>query len=96
MCFVSNVSDFYGKKFEPLWPTQAVPSTNITWTPPSVDLSELKLLIDDFKQAMEAAKKLDVLMKQPDCVDPEKAKLEARVAELEAKLAEMKKVLGDE
>jgi len=34
--------------------------------------------IDDFKRTIEAAKTVDALTGQPDCVDPEKAKLEER------------------
>lgn len=53
----------------------------------STQIAELKKLIADFKEAVEAAKKVDALTGQPDCVDPAKQKLEDRVAELERKIA---------
>lgn len=40
---------------------------------------------------MEGAKTVDKLTGQPDCEDPEKAKLVARVEELEKKLAKQMK-----
>jgi len=95
MCFVSNVSDHYAKKFEPYIPgvpdwTQQVAGTGLSFTTrnvPPENIEELRKLIAEFKEMMAAAKRMDVVMKQPDCVDPEKAKLQERVAELEAKLA---------
>ncbi len=30
--------------------------------------------LEEFKQLLEAAKKFDIVSKQPDCEDPEKAK----------------------
>jgi hypothetical protein len=49
-------------------------------------VADLRTLIDEFRRALEAAKTVDLLTGQPDCVDPEKAKLEERVARLEAEL----------
>lgn len=49
-------------------------------------VAEARQVIEDFKAAVAAAKKVDALTKQPDCVDPEKAKLVERVAELEKRL----------
>jgi hypothetical protein len=95
MCVMSMVHDHFG----PLIPDVTPWGT----TPPSItpiDLSglangiataqaiaELRQLIADFRAAVEAAAKVDLLTKQPDCVDPEKAKLEERVARLEKALA---------
>lgn len=79
MCQYSVVMDHFKPRFDPFLPPAA----------PVVDpvgADELRKLIDDFRAALEAAKKLDKLMKQPDCVDPEKAKLVKRVAALERKL----------
>jgi hypothetical protein len=89
MCVVSNVSDHYWDRFRPFLP-EPQPFDWSRWNPqPSVDLGELARLIQDFKEAMAAAKTVDRLTKQPDCVDPEKAKLLDRVAELERRLAEI-------
>lgn len=86
MCIVSMVSDHYRERF-PTWPSEP-------WQPPkadtptvvigpTVDLGELRKLIDEFKEAIAAAQKLDALMRQPDCVDPVKAQLMQRVDWLE-------------
>jgi hypothetical protein len=89
MCVVSNVSDYYWERhFKPLFPQEPVDWSK--WVPkPTVDLEELRRLIDEFKEAIKAAKTIDKLTMQPDCVDPEKAKLQARIAELEKKLAQI-------
>lgn len=84
MYIVSNVMDHYRPQFEP-YRRDTTPTSTFTITQ-SVDLVELARLIEDFKEAVAAAKKLDVLTKQPDCEDPEKAKLVARVADLEKQL----------
>lgn len=49
-------------------------------------VDDLRKLISEFKEAMAAAKKVDILTGQPDCLDPAKAGLEERVAKLEAVL----------
>lgn len=70
--------------------------TTIPWTwsspvplepQPTIDLDEWRKLLEDLKQARDAAIKVDDLTGQPDCVDPEKAKLEDRVRQLEELLA---------
>ncbi len=58
--------------------------------PPS-DLDRLDKLVKEFREAIASAEKLDALLKQKDCADPEKAKLEERVARLEKLLAQRKK-----
>lgn len=57
--------------------------------PPYGELVELRLLIAEFKQALEAAKAVDRLTGQPDCEDPEKVKLVDRVAELERQVKKL-------
>lgn len=64
-------------------PAQTVTTTRIVH---EYDNTELRELIDSFRQALEAAEVLDRLTDQPDCVDPEKAKLIGRVNELERRL----------
>jgi hypothetical protein len=59
--------------------------------PDSTTLSEIKKLIEDFRSAFDAASKVDKLTGQPDCVDPEKAKLFQRVAELENRILALEK-----
>jgi hypothetical protein len=63
-------------------PVQTVP---FHFQPP-IDLDDLRKLLIEFKEAVEAAKKVDALTGKADCVDPEKQKLEARVRELELML----------
>lgn len=53
------------------------------------EIEALQKLINDFKTAVEAAKIVDRLTGQPDCVDPEKKKLEDRVAKLEQQIAQL-------
>ncbi len=89
MCTVSMVYDHYRDQF-PVYPPTIAPDAGGTggWikdliSKPTVDLALLRTLINEFKEAVEAAKKLDALMRQPDCTDPEKAKLQERVNKLE-------------
>jgi hypothetical protein len=58
------------------------------------EIANLTKVVADFKTAVEAARKVDSLTAQPDCADPEKAKLEARVAELERRLDAVSRALG--
>jgi hypothetical protein len=69
-------------------PLAAQPTPNVPWFP-VLPIDELKSLILQFREAVEAARKVDILTKQPDCVDPEKQKLELRVAALEARVLEL-------
>ena len=94
MCFVSYVSTVYDPHIPqptaipyPYFPkVNTGTTTNAIEIPVKLDLSELRELIESFKQAIAAAKVFDRLTGQPDCVDPEKAKLQDRVAELERRL----------
>jgi hypothetical protein len=88
------VHDHYGKTF-PDWVPNAIPNIN----PPlpivsPQEAAELRALIKGFREAVQAAKTVDRLTGQPDCLDPEKAKLETRVAELERRLDAMAKAAG--
>jgi hypothetical protein len=99
MCVLSMVFDHY----EPLIPfprhPQPIPSTQPPFriielpTPPMTqDQAEMIMkLIESFKKAVDAAKVVDNLTGQKDCVDPEKEKLLARVSELEKQIKKMKK-----
>lgn len=102
MCTVSMVHDYFEPMFPNPWhvptapidPTpKTIPATQTIWSNWPVlgpglteQLAELKAIIADFREAVEAARKVDILTAQPDCVDPEKAKLEGRVAELERQI----------
>jgi len=99
MCVLSMVMDHFGPKI-PSWPTPNPPNFVFPIAPAApMDLTggfviisreeadRLRALIADFRAAVEAAKAVDRLTAQPDCVDPEKAKLEERVAELEKRLS---------
>src|ERR1700678_2329930 len=98
MCAMSMVYDHYNPLFQPTWPGPVpqpflppTPPPFYPWPPaPPVDLAQLARLIAEFKEAAEAAKVVDRLTGQPDCEDPEKARLEDRVAELERELARLK------
>ncbi len=71
MCVVSMVHNHFEPLIAPL-------------TPNDIDVVDI---LDSFMKAREAAKVVDELTGQPDCVDPEKAKLIERVAELEKLIA---------
>ncbi len=100
ICTVSQVFDHYTDKFKP-WqiPWDGTPNPHITpqippvLSPPMImlPLEELRQLIAEFREAIAAAKTVDRLTGQPDCEDPDKAKLEDRVAVLEKKLAALKR-----
>jgi len=81
MCVISMVYDYY----KPLIPTDDWIKGNVN----NVDWAALTKMIADFYAARGAAKVVDEKTGQPDCADPEKAKLEARVAELEKRIAEL-------
>lgn len=53
------------------------------------DIADLRQLIADFREACAAAKIVDKFTGQPDCVDPEKAKIEERITKLEEGLARL-------
>lgn len=91
MCVMSMVHDH----FEPFVPTVFDDATWAKWLQPSVDIAELRKIVDEFKQAVAAAKELDVIMKKPDCVDPGKAKLQDRVDFLERKLQSIQDLTKD-
>jgi hypothetical protein len=87
MCVVSMVHDFYEPRIPRQWGDYQQPTITITpQLPTAAEVAELRQLIKDFREAVEAAKRIDALTNQPDCVDPEKAKLEERVAALERRL----------
>lgn len=103
MCFVSVVSDFYGKQLGPFTAPTTSPAVPVQWVQnpattsvtiatmnvPPENIEELRKLIAEFKEMMAMAKRMDIVMKQPDCVDPEKAKLQERVLELEKRLTDI-------
>lgn len=102
MCMMSVVHDHFNKEFDsfPGWPPIGPdqPTTPFDFNKflildkvsiSKAELEALQKLIKDFRSAVEAAAKLDVLMKTPDCVDPEKAKLQERVLFLEKMVDEL-------
>lgn len=94
MCVVSMVMDQYQPLFPKKW--EEVPTWNppipIVLTDPSIEarIKALEDLVAELKEAIELAKKLDVVTRQPDCEDPEKMKLLERIAELEAEIEKFK------
>ena len=87
MCVMSVVHDHYRDEFNRGWSTTGSAWPYLPAAPSEEEQARLRKLIEDFRHAQEKAEQLDKLMKQPDCVDPEKAKLQERVAELERQLA---------
>lgn len=95
MCVVSMVYDHFEHEFHDwnrLSGETIISTPSINLTPPFVVISQeeiaaIRSLIQEFREAVSAAKVVDKLTNQPDCEDPEKKKLEDRVAELEARLA---------
>lgn len=87
MCVVSMVLDYY----QPLFPEPIKPLDALPYISPTIDLVKLQQLIDEFRECIEAAKKIDILTKKPDCEDPEKIKLLARITELEQFVSKSKK-----
>ena len=83
MCVYSMVMEYYNPKIP------STPFKTNEWSPERQ--SEFEKLFDDIRKAAEAAKVVDELTGQPDCVDPEKQKLEKRVAALEKELKRLKK-----
>lgn len=82
MCVVSNVYDYWGPKI----PQPPAVYPTVIHNPPAItpqEVEELKKLIKEFKEAVAIARRLDELMSQSDCVDPDKAKLEDRVKKIE-------------
>lgn len=85
MCVVSMVHDEFSGRLS----GQGATWSGWTTAQPALtadDITALRQLIADFREAVAAAKVVDRLTGQPDCVDPEKAKLEERVAALETRL----------
>lgn len=89
MCTVSMVMDHYREPFKTYEPYTVVTTPSIT----PEEIASLQKIIKEFKEAVKAAKTLDKLMKQADCVDPEKVKLEKRVARLEKLVRQQAKSL---
>lgn len=81
MCVMSTVVDH----FNPIMPQVPFVQQPFTNVPPllGVELAELRELIAEFREAAEAAKTVDRLLGEPDCVDPAKGDLEARVRRIE-------------
>lgn len=106
MCIVSMVHDH----FEPLvpqmpwqpnlWPPggtftlPAVPVTREELDALRAEVARLTKVVNDFITAKSAAETVDRLTAQPDCVDPEKARLVERVADLEKRLAAVRDAIG--
>lgn len=92
MCVYSAVFDHFTPQFDkwvkpvPYQPTYPISPITIE------NEDAIRKLIEEFQQAAEHAKKLDEIMKKPDCEDPDKAKLLERIAKIEEELAKLKKV----
>ncbi len=93
-----DLPDTWPKPYEtapvqPLQPSivitpQPTPAETLQVIAVSAELDRLRKLIDEFREAVAAAKTVDRLTNKPDCEDPKKKALEARVAELERRLDE--------
>ena len=87
MCVYSAVMDTWTDKIPTIipWEVPNIPTT-IMPTPSKSEIIEIRKFIETFKAEVEKAKEQDIKENNPDCADPEKAKLEDRVRELEALL----------
>lgn len=83
MCIVSNIGDFYHQQWQPY--VQPIPNTS-SWTiiPPvsRAEFDALKRDVEEMKELMRAAKRMDELLGQPDCEMAEKLAVLRKVAEL--------------
>jgi hypothetical protein len=90
MCVMSVVHDHYGQQIPTInpvdWWIKETPPPATTGRP-VLDFSDLAKMIAEFRELIGAAKLIDDKTGQPDCVDPIKEQLQARVAELEKLLA---------
>ncbi len=95
------IHDYFDPLFPKFIPPYVPPQTGqLTFVIPPMpgtiisaeEIASIKKLISDFREAMEAAKTVDRLTEQPDCVDPEKAKLQDRVIELEKRISSLERV----
>lgn len=94
MCVLSMVFDQY----QPLLPKKWTDLP--TWKPPTpkeladpsleARVKALEELVKELKEAIKLAKQLDAVTHQPDCEDPEKAKLLDRIKKLEAEIKKFK------
>jgi len=80
MCVVSMVYDHFKPEFDG-WQIDATKNILPAVAPVApfvvisqVEISQLRSLIKEFKEAVSAAKVIDKLTNQPDCEDPEKKK----------------------
>lgn len=60
-------------------------------TDPAKLYKDIDKLVEEYRRSLKSAEQLDKDMKQPDCEDPEKAKLTERVEDLERQIKELKK-----
>lgn len=88
MCVMSMVHDHFDKIIPWVEPF-SLSGPIVPYVAPSATTEPFDLgkALRDYAEATKAAKVVDEATKQPDCEDPEKAKLAERVKELEAMLA---------
>lgn len=78
MCVVSNVGDHYAQKFQPWVAPTVHPSTGTVQIIPPFDyvtkaeLAALKRDVEEMKELLKAAKKIDEALGEPDCEQEEK------------------------
>ena len=85
MCVMSAVYDSWDKKWPRVMINPVEPLPGYDWNEklPAFDFAKIK---QEMVKELEAAKQQDIAEGNPDCVDPDKAKLMERVKELEALL----------
>ena len=89
MCVYSAIFDHYTPKFPVPSPTPyelAVPWLPVVPDAAAMTPEELLKLIEDFKKAAEDAKEQDKKEGNPDCEDPDKARLLERIEILEHRI----------
>jgi hypothetical protein len=89
MCMMSAVFDQWRPAFppvqQPIYPWN--PAPQVPNPPKQYTTDDLRKLVEAFQKALDAAKAYDDITGQPDCEDPDKAKLLARITQLEQRLA---------
>jgi len=95
MCVVSMVHDSFHPRIRP-WVERVVPMSPEPFHPqrlaPEIDLSPdelrtIRKILDDYKKANAAARVVDDLTGQPDCIDEEKQAMAREIEELRRRLS---------
>lgn len=90
MCTVSMVGDAYAKRWVPdtgtypiVYPPQVQGTTYVLNSPVTrAEFDKLKAEVEEMKELLRAAKRIDEITNQPDCENADKLAVLRKVAEL--------------